>query len=164
MHRRPGRGLVLADQHVHGAVLEAGDAARLGEDVEAGHGAPGRLEPVAGRVLDGARVGPVLEVAKHLGVVLGQVDRLGLGFVEAAAERGAEVAGGVAEELLVHAEDLLVGPDSDLDDGVERVPACGSTRARPFLTASQASTYRLGLYVSSRSESMLLAEKIKCSY
>ena len=108
---------------------------------------------------DGAGVGPVLEVAEHVGVVVGHVDGLGLGFWELPEERGAEVSPGVAEELLVHVEDLFVGADSDLDNGVERVPVCRSTRARPFLTVSQASTYRLGLYVSPGSESMLLAEE-----
>ena len=118
----PGRGLMLADEDVHGAVLQAGDAARFREDVDARHGAPGRLEAVARPMFDDARVGPVLEVAKHLGVVLGHVDRLLLGFLKTPAERSSKESGGVAEEFLVHAEYLSVGPDSDLDYGIERVP------------------------------------------
>ena len=153
---RPRRGFVLADEDVHGAVLQAGDAARLREDVDARHRAPGRLEPVARPMFDDAGVGPVLEVAKNLGVVLGHVDRLVLGFSETPTERRAKEFRGIAEELLVHVEDLSVGPDSDLDDRIERVPVRRLMRARPFLTVSQALTYRLGLYVASRSDSMLV--------
>ena len=155
----PRRGLVLADEDVHGAVLQAGDAACLREDVDARHRAPGRLEPVARPVFDDASVGPVLEVAKHLAVVLGHVDRLVLRFSETPTEGRAKEFRGIAEELLVHVEDLSVGPDSDLDDRIERVPVRRLIRARPFLTVSQASTYRLGLYVASRSDSMLLVVK-----
>ena len=159
MNRRPRHGFVFADEDVHGAVLEAGYAPCFRKDVDARHRAPGHLEPVARPMFDDAGVGPVLEVAKHLGVVLGHVDRLVLGFLETPTERRSKEPGGIAEELLVHAEYLSVGPDSDLDYRIERVPVRRSIRAGPFLTVSQASTYRLGLYAGSRSDAMLLAEK-----
>ena len=158
VNRRPRRVFVLADEDVHGAVLQAGYTPRFREDVDASHGAPGRLEPVARPMFDDAGVGPVLEVAKHLGVVLGHVDRLVLGFLEIPAERRSKESGGIAEELLVHVEYPSVGPDSDLDYRIERVPVHRSVRAGPFLTVSHASTYRLGLYVGCRCATMLLAE------
>lgn len=138
MDGRPRHGLVLADEDVHGAVLQARDAPRLREDVDARYRAPGRLEPVARPVFDDAGVGPVLEVAKHPGVVLGHVDRLVLGFSETPTERRAKESRGITEELFVHVEYLSVGPDSDLDYRIERVPVRRLIRARPFLTVSQA--------------------------
>ena len=78
--RRLIHDFVLADEEVHGAVLQAGYTPRFRKDVDASHRAPGRLEAVARRILNDSGVGPVLEVAKHPGVVLGHVDRLVLGF------------------------------------------------------------------------------------
>ena len=164
VNRRPRRGFVLADEDIHGAVLEPGYTPRFREDVDARDDAPGCLEAVARPMFNDSGVGPVLEVAKHLGVLFGQVDRLILGFLEIPAERRSKEPGGIAEELLVHVEYLFVGPDSDLDYRIERVPVRRSIRARAFLTVSQASTYRLGLYVGSESGAMLSADAIKYSY
>ena len=164
VNRCPRRGFVLADEDVHGAVLQAGYAPGFREDVDSSHRAPGRLGAVARPMFDDSGVGPVLEVAEHLGVVLGHVNRLLLGFLKIPTERRSKESGGIAEELLVHVEYLSVGPDSDLDYRIERVPVRSSTRARAFLTVSQASTYRLGLYVGSESDNMLSADTLKCSY
>ena len=78
--RRPIHDFVLANQEVHGAVLQARYTPRFRKGVDASHRAPGRLEAVVRRIFNDAGVGPVLEVAKHPGVVLGHVDRLVLGF------------------------------------------------------------------------------------
>ena len=163
VNRRPRRVFVLADEDVHGAVLQARYTPRFRKDVDSSHRAPGRLQAVARPMLDDTRVGPVLEVAKHLSVVLGHINRLVLGFLKFAPERRSKEPGGIAKELLVHVKHLSVGPDSDLDYGIERVPKARSIRVRAFLTVSQASTYRLGLYVGSRSRTMLSAGTIKYS-
>ena len=63
----------------------------------------------------------------------------------------------------MHVEFLSEGPDSDLDNRIEGVPIRRSTRAQASLTVSQAPTYRLGLYVGSKSDAMLSADTIKYS-
>ena len=62
-------------------------------------------------------------MTEYLGVVLNHLDRLVPGFLEVAVERGVEEAGSIAEQFLVHAEELSLRPDFDLDDGIEGVSA-----------------------------------------
>lgn len=88
---------MLADKDVDGGVLERRYASRFGEDVDTGQRAPGDLEAVARLLFDGSGVGPVLKVAEYLGVVLGHLNGLLLGFLKVAVERRAKEAGGITE-------------------------------------------------------------------
>ena len=86
---------MLADDDVHGRVLECRDTSRFREDIDAGQGTP--VDLVAPLRFDDSGVGPILKVTEYLGVVLDQLNRLVLGFLEVAVERGLEEAGSIAE-------------------------------------------------------------------
>lgn len=113
---------MLADKDVHGAVLESGYTSRLRKDVDTGDRAPGHLEAVARLLFDDAGVGPILKVAEYLGIILDHFNRLVRGFFKVSAECRSKEAGSVTEQLLVHAEYLLLRPDFNLDDRIKRVP------------------------------------------
>lgn len=65
---------MLADESVHGDVLEHRDTTRFCKDVDTSYGVPGDLCGVGWLLFDGPSVGPVLKVTKHLGIVLNHVD------------------------------------------------------------------------------------------
>lgn len=88
---------MLADEDVHGAVLESGYTSRFCKDVDTGYRAPGHLEAVARLLFDDASVGPILKVAEYLGVVLDHFNRLVRGFLKVAAECRSKEAGSVTE-------------------------------------------------------------------
>jgi len=66
--------------------------------------------------LDSARVQPLDDEAKYLGVFLLEDNAAQYGLFETAAESRFEVSGLLAEKVLVDAEALLVGANIDVDD------------------------------------------------
>ena len=87
---RAGRGLVLADENVHGGILKRRDAPHLCKDVEIDQGAPGDFRVVAWLSFDDSSVGPVLEAMEHARIVLGHLNGLSLGLFEVSVECGLE--------------------------------------------------------------------------
>ena len=88
---------MLADENVHGAVLQPRDAPRFPKDVNTKDCAPGRFKVATRLVLDDACIGPVLKVAEDFWVVLGHFDCLGLGFLKVATECRSKETGGIAD-------------------------------------------------------------------
>ena len=88
---------MLADDKVHGRVLECRDTSRFCEDVDTSEGVPRNVDVIVRLLPDDSGVGPVLKVAEHLGIVLSQLDHLVLGFSEFPLEHGLEIAAEVRE-------------------------------------------------------------------
>ena len=88
---------MLADDKVHGGVLECRDTSRFCKDVDTSERVPGNVDVIVRLLPEDSGVGPVLEIAEHLGIVLGQLDHLGLGFSEVSLEYGLEITASVTE-------------------------------------------------------------------
>ncbi len=133
---------MLANEYVHGDVLECRDTSCFREDVDASQGVPGDFDAVARLLLDDSGVGPVLKIAEYLGIVLNHLNRLVLGFLEVSIECRSKEPRSITEQLLVHAEHLFLGADFDLDDRIKGVPA----RKLAIVVVVKDATNRLGLY------------------